>query len=414
MIKHVDVVIIGAGMVGLTLAAALKESGLRIAIIEGQTPCLNITEQTLPDVRVSALNRASEMLLRNLGAWNDTIQQRAAPFTRMEVWEQDSFAHIEFDAQSLAQPNLGHIIENRVTQLALLEQVQQQPNVSFFMPMTCVTLVKGETEAWLTLSNGQSLTAKLIVGADGAHSWLRSQQEIELISQDYGHSVIIAHVRTAEPHRGVARQIFTSHGPLAFLPLLDPYLSSIAWFNEPNRSQMLSQLPEHRFTQLLSAEFDARLGACQLQSEREIYPLTMRYAKHFALDRIALIGDAAHTIHPLAGQGVNLGLLDAAALAQQLQQLVLNGDDIGLRANLRYYERWRKTEAIKMIVAMQGFKTLFEGDNSIKKLLRGFGVNMANQLPMVKEELMKRALGVSGDLPHLALYPINLSPKSLG
>ncbi len=166
MMQSVDIAIIGGGMVGLALAAAFKDSDLRVAVIEGKVPDESLKE--LPDVRVSALSRSSETILRNLGAWQGGIEQRrASPYYGMEVWEQDSFASIEFNAQSMAQPDLGHIVENRVIQLALLEQVQKLDNVTMFMPARCATLAVGEQESWLTLDNGQAMTAKLVVGADG-------------------------------------------------------------------------------------------------------------------------------------------------------------------------------------------------------------------------------------------------------
>lgn len=400
MMQSVDIVIVGGGMVGLALAAALKHSELRIAVIEGRVPSLELAE--LPDVRVSALSRSSEIMLRNLGAWQGIISRRAAPYSAMEVWERDSFARIEFSANQMTQPDLGHIVENRVIQLALLEQVQKQANVTLFMPAQCQSLAVGEREAWLTLDNGQSLTAKLIVGADGANSWVRQQQDIPLTHWDYGHSALVANVRTVEPHQSTARQVFTPQGPLAFLPMSDPHMSSIVWSTEHNRAQRLLSLSELEFNKILTAEFDHRLGLCEVVGERAAFPLKMRYARDFALQRIALVGDAAHTIHPLAGQGVNLGLLDAASLAQELLALWHQGEDIGLLKNLRGYERWRKTEAAKMIAAMQGFKDLFEGGNPAKKLIRGIGMQLAGQLPGAKDEIMKRALGLKGDLPDLA------------
>ncbi|MEZ8020236.1 FAD-dependent 2-octaprenylphenol hydroxylase [Vibrio splendidus] len=404
MMQSVDIAIVGGGMVGLALAAALKDSDLRIAVIEGRAPSEGLSE--LPDVRVSALSRSSEVILRNLGAWQGIEQRRAAPYQAMEVWEQDSFARIEFDSTRLAQPNLGHIVENRVIQLALLDQVKKQDNVSLYMPATCKTMAIGESEAWLTLDNGQALTAKLVVGADGANSWVRKQQDIPLTHWDYGHSAIVANIKTTEPHHSVARQIFTPQGPLAFLPMQPSHMSSIVWSTEPNRAEKLVSMSDANFNKQLTAEFDSKLGLCEVIGERFAFPLRMRYARDFAVERVALVGDAAHTIHPLAGQGVNLGLLDAASLAQELLTLWVAGEDIGTKRNLRGYERWRKAEAAKMIASMQGFKDLFEGDNPAKKLIRGIGMKLAGQLPGAKDEIMKRALGLSGNLPDLAKRPV--------
>ena len=402
MMQSVDIAIVGGGMVGLALAAAFKDTDLRIAVIESRVPDSELAD--LPDVRVSALSRSSENILRNLGAWNGIVERRAAPYSAMEVWEQDSFARIEFDAQKLAQPDLGHIVENRVIQLSLLEQVKQQSNVSLFMPAQCSSMAVGESEAWLTLDNGHALTAKLVVGADGANSWVRKQQDIPLTHWDYGHSAVVANIWTAETHDKVARQIFTPQGPLAFLPMGESNMSSIVWSTEPNRAESLVAMSDEEFNKSLTAEFDARLGLCEVVGQRFAFPLKMRYARDFAVERVALVGDAAHTIHPLAGQGVNLGLLDAASLAQEVMTLWRKGEDIGTKRNLRSYERWRKSEAAKMIAAMQGFKDLFAGDNPAKKLARGIGMALVGQLPGAKDEIMKRALGLKGNLPVLAQY----------
>ncbi|PFG55302.1 2-octaprenyl-6-methoxyphenol hydroxylase /2-octaprenyl-3-methyl-6-methoxy-1,4-benzoquinol hydroxylase [Vibrio sp. ES.051] len=400
MMQSVDIAIIGGGMVGLALAAAFKDSDLRIAVIEGKVPDESLKE--LPDVRVSALSRSSETILRKLGVWQGIEQRRASPYYGMEVWEQDSFASIEFDAQSMAQPDLGHIVENRVIQLALLEQVQKLDNVTMFMPARCATLAVGEQESWLTLDNGQAMTAKLVVGADGANSWLRHQMDIPLTHWDYGHHALVANVTTTAPHNSIARQIFTPQGPLAFLPMSQPDMCSIVWSTDPNRAEQLLAMSEHDFNKALTSEFDARLGLCEVASERAAFPLKMRYARDFVVERVALVGDAAHTIHPLAGQGVNLGLLDAASLAQEVLALWKQGQDIGSKRNLRGYERWRKAEAAKMIAAMQGFRDLFSGENPAKKLVRGIGLSLAGQLPGAKDEIMKRALGLKGHLPELA------------
>ncbi|HIF9074364.1 FAD-dependent 2-octaprenylphenol hydroxylase [Photobacterium damselae] len=400
MMQNVDIAIIGGGMVGLTLAAALADTELRIAVIEGQLPDETLAE--LPDLRVSALSRASERILRRVGAWSGIESRRLSPYQHMEVWEQDSFANIQFSAERLAQPNLGHIVENRVIQLALLEQVKKQHNVTLLAPERCDNIVFGESEAWLTLSSGKHLTAKLVVGADGANSWLRNTLNIPLTHWDYGHSAIVANIRCGEPHLATARQIFRPQGPLAFLPLSEPNLCSIVWSTEPKEAERLCAMSDEQFNQYLTTAFDGRLGLCQIEGQRQAFPLRMRYARDFVKDRVALIGDAAHTIHPLAGQGVNLGLLDAVALAQELKQLWLEQKDIGSKTNLRHFERWRKAEAAKMIAAMQGFRDLFAGSHPAKKLLRDIGMLVADKAPGLKDELMRKALGLSGELPDLA------------
>ncbi|PSV42278.1 FAD-dependent 2-octaprenylphenol hydroxylase [Photobacterium indicum] len=400
--QSVDVAIIGGGMVGLTLAAALAETELRVAVIEGQLPDPELA--LLPDVRVSALSRASERILRRVGAWQGIESRRFSPYNRMEVWEQDSFAKIQFDAERLSQPDLGHIVENRVIQLALLDRIKQLNNVTLMAPERCQNIAFGESEAWLTMESGKSLTAKLVVGADGANSWVRRQLDIPLTHWDYGHSAIVANIRCAEAHDKTARQVFRPQGPLAFLPLAESDLCSIVWSVAPEEAEQLCGLSDSEFNKSLTAAFDNRLGLCKVEGVRQAFPLKMRYARDFVRERVALVGDAAHTIHPLAGQGVNLGLLDAASLAQELKVLWQKEQDIGQKSNLRHYERWRKAEAAKMITTMQGFRDLFDGSHPAKKLVRDLGMLFADKAPGIKDEFMRRALGLSGELPDLAKH----------
>ncbi|MFA1561039.1 FAD-dependent 2-octaprenylphenol hydroxylase [Aliivibrio fischeri] len=400
MMQSVDIAIIGGGMVGLTVAAALESSGLRIAVIESQLPEEELA--SLPDIRVSAISRASENILNNVGAWQGVLSRRAAPYTSMRVWEQDSFAKIEFEAEDIAQHNLGHIVENRVIQLSLLDKISKQENVTLLAPERCTNIMFGESEAWINLESGKAITAKLVVGADGANSWLRNQLDIPLTHWDYGHSALVANIRTVDTHNATARQIFRPEGPLAFLPLGEPNLSSIVWSLEPLQAEDLVSMPEDDFNKRLTTAFDNQLGLCSVEGARQAFPLKMRYAKDFVRDRAVLVGDAAHTIHPLAGQGVNLGLADAAALAETILALQNESKDIGLKVNLRSFERWRKAEAAQMIASMQGFKELFSGSNPVKKFIRGVGMSLTNELSPVKDECLKRALGLSGHLPDIA------------
>lgn len=399
MIKNVDLVIVGGGMVGLSLALALKETDIRIAIIESQNAA-PITDE--PASRVSALSRSSQRVLHNLGVWQGICSHRCTPYQAMQVWEKDSFSKIEFLAEELFEPNLGYIVENQIIQHHLLEEVKKQPNVTLFMPNKCTHLALGEREAWVTLDNGQNLTSKLVVAADGAHSWVRQKLTFPVTEWDYDHTAIVANVEMSEPHNNVARQVFTEFGPLAFLPLAQPNQCSIVWSQQSDRSDQLLAMTDEEFCKQLVVDFDMRLGTVHSISERTGIPLKMRYARDFARERVALVGDAAHTVHPLAGQGVNLGLLDAISLAQELEKLWNHGKDIGDYSNLRHFERWRKAEAVKMIASMQAFKELFEGNDPFKKLIRGMGMNLTSALPGVKNEVMRHALGLKGDLPVLA------------
>ncbi|MFM5598256.1 FAD-dependent 2-octaprenylphenol hydroxylase [Aeromonas veronii] len=398
--QNVDVVIVGGGMVGLGLAAALKHSALKVLVVEGQLPDPQLGE--VADNRVSALSLASQQILRHVGAWDGIEASRLQAYDKMAVWEQDSFGHIDFDAASLRQDNLGHIVENRVIQLALLKAIEGASNIQLLTPARAKSLQSGPAGALLLLEDGQAISAKLVVAADGAHSWVRRQADIPLTSWDYGHHALVATVRCAEPHEAVARQIFTPDGPLAFLPLWQENLCSIVWSLPAARAEALCACDDEQFNRQLTAAFDARLGLCKVEGARSAIPLTARYARDFARERLVLVGDAAHTIHPLAGQGVNLGLLDAAALAEQILQNHAAGEDIGLLANLRSYERWRKSEAARMLAAMEGLKRLFSGANPLKKLVRGVGLRAANLLTPFKEGVIRAAMGLEGELPALA------------
>ena len=398
--QNVDVVIVGGGMVGLGLAAALKNSALKVAIVEGQLPDTGLGEA--PDNRVCALSLASQRILQGVGAWDGIVARRLQPYDSMEVWEQDSFGHIGFDAASLRQPALGHIVENRVIQLALLDAIAGASNISLLTPARAQSLQVSDAGALLLLEDGRALSARVVVAADGAHSWVRRQADIPLTSWDYGHHALVATVRSKEPHEAVARQIFTPDGPLAFLPLWQSDLCSIVWSVPAVRAETLCALDDEGFNRQLTAAFDGRLGLCKVEGPRSAIPLTARYARDFARERLVLVGDAAHTIHPLAGQGVNLGLLDAAALAEQLLKSQRAGADIGLLTNLRGYERWRKSEAARMLAAMEGLKRLFGGSHPLKKLVRGVGLRAVDGLAPLKQGVIRAAMGLEGELPALA------------
>lgn len=395
--QSVDVAIVGGGMVGLAVACGLQGSGLRVAVLEQRVP-EPLAADAPPQLRVSAINAASEKLLTRLGVWQDILSRRASCYHGMEVWDKDSFGHISFDDQSMGYSHLGHIVENSVIHYALWNKAQQSSDITLLAPAELQQVAWGENETFLTLKDGSMLTARLVIGADGANSWLRNKADIPLTFWDYQHHALVATIRTEEPHDAVARQVFHGEGILAFLPLSDPHLCSIVWSLSPEEAQRMQQASEDEFNRALNIAFDNRLGLCKVESARQVFPLTGRYARQFAAHRLVLVGDAAHTIHPLAGQGVNLGFMDAAELIAELKRLHRQGKDIGQYIYLRRYERSRKHSAALMLAGMQGFRDLFSGTNSAKKLLRDIGLKLADTLPGVKPQLIRQAMGLN-DLP---------------
>lgn len=401
LMKNCDLLIVGGGMVGLALATALSASEYKITIVEAYPPTQSSISDDEISNRVSALNLSSQVMLQQLGVWQELQKLRHCFYNKMEIWEKDSFAHIELDSQPLGLTQLGCIIENKLIRQALWNKVSTQSNVEIIHAKP-QNIDINERCALLTLDNQEVIMAQLIVAADGANSWVRQQCDIPIIFRDYGHNALVCNVETDEAHQHCARQIFEKDAILAFLPMQQSNLCSIVWSQPPQQAEAMLALSDEEFNKAVNVAFDNRLGLCKVQGPRQTIPLTARYARDFVKNRVALIGDAAHTIHPLAGLGVNLGFMDAIALAETIQTMELtHTSDIGELRHLRKFSQWRKNEAIKMLIAMQGFKSLFEGDNPLKKLIRGAGMSLTNQLPFVKEQFIRQALGLEGDLPKM-------------
>ncbi|TPW11612.1 MAG: UbiH/UbiF/VisC/COQ6 family ubiquinone biosynthesis hydroxylase, partial [Halothiobacillaceae bacterium] len=393
-----DVVIAGAGMVGATLATALGGSSLRVAVIETAPPVLAWEAESI-DLRASAISRASENIFRHLGAWEDMVARRVSPYREMHVWDEQGEIH--FDCADLGEASMGHIIENRVVCAALLEAMQRHSNVELLCP-TAVVAVKNRGAALeVELSDGRRLITALLVGADGIRSKVRELAGVECRGWSYEQKGVVAVVTTTLPHHQTAWQHFLPAGPLAFLPLNDGRCS-IVWSTTPTHADQLVALDEAEFCRQLTEAFAAKLGEVTAVSKRAAFPLRLQHADHYCQERIALIGDAAHVIHPLAGQGANLGFLDAATLAEVVLQAATAGKDIGKLAVLRRYERWRRGDNTTMMFAMDGFKRLFSNDIIPLKWARGLALNSVNRSPLLKHEFMRRAMGLKGDLPPLA------------
>ncbi len=405
MKKQYDIVIIGGGMVGLTLACALGKQGFKIALVEGAEPQA-IKQNDDYELRVSAISKASQQILNHVGAWNNIIKQRTYAYQHMHVWDATGDGQIHFDAADLGLDSLGHIIENKVIQFSLYQQCLTLPDVDLFCPQQVEEIIYRNDLSTVILADGEELNTILLVGADGAHSKVRQAVNIDLDEAAYQQKAIVAVVKSTLSHKSTAWQRFLPTGPLAFLPLGDDVWGkgtcSIVWSAENQWADQLMAMDESDFISELQNAFENTLGRVEKISQRGVFPLTRRHAKEYAKAGVVLVGDAAHTIHPLAGQGVNLGLLDAAALTETLINARQQGKSIASLTTLRRYERWRRGDNSLMMASMSGFKNLFSNEQAELSFVRNTGLNLINRIGPVKNKLIRHALGLQGDLPEMA------------
>lgn len=405
MLTHADLVIVGAGMVGSALALALADSGLSVVLLDRGPLKPGAVESDLPfEPRVSALSLASQRILQRLGAWDGIQARRVSPYQAMHVWDGSGTGAVHFDAASVHAEVLGHIVENRVVQDALLERLAEA-NV-LLLPEARLELLRRSGDQWLVqLAGDRQIRAPLVVAADGATSAVRRLAGLETREWDYLHHAIVTSVRCAESHQRTAWQRFTDDGPLAFLPLDrggDTRWCSIVWSCTPKQGERLMALDDAAFCQALGEAFEQRLGKVECSDTRLCIPLRQRHAKRYVEPGLALIGDAAHVIHPLAGQGVNLGFLDAAVLAEELRHAQARGESIAEQRVLERYERRRMPHNLAMMAAMEGFQRLFQDDRLPLRWLRNAALRQVDRHFEAKALFVRRALGLSGDVPELA------------
>ncbi|WP_165857381.1 FAD-dependent monooxygenase [Marinobacter sp. JSM 1782161] len=417
MTQTFDVIIVGAGMVGAALANGLGRAGLTVALLDRQTPPAFHADET-PDLRVSALSAGSEAYLERLGAWSRIHAMRLTPYARLSVW--DATEHplsrllppgrlrTTFDAAPLGRDHLGHIVENRVTQAALWDQAGSINTISRLTPVEIDSVSESGEGVHLHLADGTQLQGQLLVGADGAQSAIRQMAGIGVTRDQYGQQALVASVRYAGAPQDITWQAFHPSGPRAFLPLHadgDHSWASLVWYDSPARIAELRQLPDDAFLAEVARAFPADLPPLQALAGRGSFPLARQHAKTYASGRTVLVGDAAHTINPLAGQGVNLGFQDAEALQQLLVEARRAGLPLSDTALLQRYEARRRPANQRMMLAMDLFYHAFSNRLPPLHLARNLGLALANSLPFARHQVARYAMGIDDRLP-AALQPL--------
>lgn len=417
MSSEFDVVIIGAGMVGATIACGLARSNLKVAIVDVQKPKPFLSEET-PHIRVSAISFASEQVLKHVGAWQHITSKRLCPYRRLAVNELpakeglasklpdiSNWARTEFNADAINQTHLGHIIENDIVHLALHEQMASLDSLSIFCPDEVESMALSGPNKKVILSKQGEISARLVIGAEGAQSQVRLQSGIGQTREQYEQQAFVCTVSYQGAQDDITWQSFTPHGPIAFLPLSDvgeKHYASLVWYDSPESIAGLKALSDAELINYFQREYPDTLPPLLTIEERANFPLFRSHALAYIKQGIALAGDAAHTINPLAGQGVNLGLLDAASLIEVLIQANLHNEDIASEMVLKRYQKARRSENQIMMTTMDAFYYGFSNKVLPLRILRNIGLGLANNAGFAKKNVMKYAIGASGDLPKLA------------
>lgn len=397
--KEFDVVIVGGGMVGAAVGCSFGGSDLKVAIVEQVVPDVFSSEQP-HDLRVSALSLASKKILESIGAWEGVLSRRSCPFRRMRVWE--TAGDTEFSCDDINESELGFIVENRVTQLALLERLAEFDNVELIAPESIKAIdYSVSRQTVLRLGDDTELQAKVMIAADGGNSRVRQATGIGVTSWDYKQHAFVIYVETAYEQQDITWQRFVASGPQAFLPLTGNY-GSIVWYNSADEVRRLKALDNKALIAELTATFPECLGEIKQVLGKASFPLKRQHAQQYVKQGVVLVGDAAHMINPLAGQGVNIGLLDAAAIAEVLIEANLKGEDIADMSILQRYEKMRRNDNLRMMTVMDAFYRVFSNDIPPLKFFRNLGLGLAGRISPAKKKVTRMAIGLEGNLPKLA------------
>jgi 2-octaprenyl-3-methyl-6-methoxy-1,4-benzoquinol hydroxylase/2-octaprenylphenol hydroxylase len=395
--RRVEVAVVGGGAVGAATALALDQAGVAVALVEGLHPAPFDPDRV--DARVYALSPASLALLARLGVRDALAALRASRYTRMQVWQDQPERGLGFDAGLIGERELGWIVEDAALRQVLWDALGRS-RVDVRVPARVERFEPGANDVRIALDGGAPIRASLVVAADGADSPLRALAGLAVDPVPYGESGVVAHVRTTRPHESTAWQRFTPEGPLAFLPLADGR-SSIVWSVRDALARELLRLPDDAFAARVGDAFQHRLGEVAVDGERLAVPLRLQLARRWVGPRIALAGDAAHAVHPLAGQGLNLGLLDVGALVATLVEAREGRADLGAPDTLRAYERWRQGDVAIAARAFDLIAGLFRSDVPGLTWLRATGLALVDRLAPVKREFAWHAAGFAGRVPPL-------------
>lgn len=426
MTQTFDTIIVGAGMVGAALATGLGQQGIRVALIDQASPA-PYQPDSHPDIRVSALSAGSERYLASLGAWPRILAMRATPYCRLAVWDETpnplkrlvprSLTEVEFDANSLGAPHLGHIVENSITQLALWQTAETELDVTLITGHSVRDLVQSAEYATVTLDDGRQLQAQLVVGADGAMSRVRELAGIGVTRDQYEQQAMVISVRYRGGVEDITWQGFYPSGPRAFLPLHSTgeqhpgeSWGSLVWYDHPARLDELKAMDEQQLMADIQQHFPERLPELTHIDARASFPIARQHAKHYYQNRVVLAGDAAHTINPLAGQGVNLGFQDAQCLQGVLKEARRGGEDLASAHWLKLYEHRRRPANQRMMLTMDLFYHLFSNAIPPVHLARNLGLGAARVLPFARNRVARYAMGLDEQLPAPIQQIVNRLP----
>lgn len=402
-----DIIVVGGGLVGLACALGLGHAKagprLSVSIVDAQ----GIDASVLPefDGRASALSKASKNMLEAIGAW-ESLKQHVQPIRDIVVTDSvlgdvHRPTFLRFDAQDNDQWPSAFMVENRFTRQAMLEQVMEASGISFFAPHKVVDFSCHPHAAEITLDDDRILSAPLVIAADGRNSRLRQQVGIKTIGWEYGQHGIVATIEHEHPHGGVAQEHFMPAGPFAILPLKHEHRSSLVWTEQSEIAVKLMAASDAKFDEALELRFGDHMGKIKRIGPRWSYPLSMQLANEYAAERLMLVGDAAHVVHPLAGLGFNLGLRDAAALVDVVADALHLGLDIGGVDIGENYQQWRRFDNVTVAFMMDVLNRLFSNKSTLVRQIRDVGLEMVESSPMAKSFFIKEAAGLSGDLPKI-------------